>query len=33
MAAVMGGARNPTLIELAQSARRNFKRRWGSNPT
>jgi hypothetical protein len=33
MAAVLGGARNPTLIELAQDARRNFKRRWGSDPT
>jgi hypothetical protein len=33
MAAVMGGDRNSTLIELAQDARRNFKRRWGSDPT
>jgi hypothetical protein len=33
MAAVLGGARNPTLIQLAQGARQNFKRRWGSDPT
>jgi hypothetical protein len=33
MAAVIGGARNATLIELAQTARCNFKRRWGSDPT
>ncbi len=33
MAAVLGGARNPTLIQLAQAARHDFKRRWGSDPT
>jgi hypothetical protein len=32
MAAVMGGTRNPTLIQLAQAARRRFRRRWGSEP-
>lgn len=32
MATVLGGARNPTLIELAQAARRKFQRRWGSDP-
>jgi hypothetical protein len=33
IAAVLGGARNPTLIRLAQAARQNFKHRWGSEPT
>jgi hypothetical protein len=32
MAAVMGGARNPHLVHLAQAARRNFRRRWGCHP-
>ena len=33
MAAVLGGARKPKLIQLAQAARQNFKRCWGSDPT
>jgi hypothetical protein len=33
MAAVLGGARNPKLIQLPQAARHDFKRQWGSDTT
>ena len=32
MVAVMGGARNPKLLRLAEAARRRFRRRWGVDP-